>query len=880
MLDLNSLGMDEPVEIDSSTSISLPVSRMVAEVMLKFFNVEKGEDENYGLSESDVNDINSSPKDKQIDVFLNKLKIPSVEQPGFSNLIDKFIRAITKALLFFAKQFIALKESILAFIEPLKNPTNPQNYEKILQIINKLKGVLDDIKRMFTDTINWIKETFLGPLGEINMPIPSFVYNLGEIVPAFPLPLPIPQIPPTNMDSFIPEDSSQTIGDLLKSMFGYTDAANVAKLNIYKNIPYVQLMDTNFLVTNTFGERNPSDKEKASADIRRVSMFKGVSTSPIQIIIKFINAIISAIVGAISFNFNKAVELVKMMVPTIEGMMTLVSKLMDGMIPNISKVSQAVGTNLKYPTSQEELDNLKKLTTNVNVELEYNSIDPTIISKNIMEYNGIVDDIMNRKQNIERFIGNTPLANYITFVRNKSEELSKKETTVNLQLSAINVPDKFSISDYVLSVNELISNVNLLDAMFDVNGNQTYDRPNEKKITEFFDGSIPLVLNVNKYFKTRNVVQEFFDFFDKVENFPIKMKDMSQYTSDSESFLRLNKDIILAYFGKYTENYINISIEKLDKSIDYAKKLRYIKYIIKSTLLAKYREYRTLLEDFKNNHLILYETVYRDTTWVTSIENPSNSVDIMNKLENKYYKIKQFTFGVEFSYFGKSSYYSNITNLNSLLIRNIPDALRDFELSRPVREEGQIISTTGQTIEPTFRKEEIDDIIDIIDQIMNITNYRETLFIEIDPEKIEISQYGGVNYEEDEVIKFLNEMRKLYMIHYDFIQKDKELKIIIDQRFITNTLRTKTKDFLVNVIDKSEEIDNNDRNIDEIMKPVYDSIENEKKMAMTPPNMETISDNILPITKIFEAVPSVFLSLFTEVFNYALEPLPPILGGS
>ena len=355
MIDIKDMGVPEDVKIDESTAIQLNVQNMVLNAAIGFFNLEPGENKMYGLSQPEIDDLVSTPDDKKVNKFLNQKGLPTPEQPGLTNIIDKFIRSITKSMLFFAKQFIAMKEAVTSLIEALKNPTNPENIKIIQKIIEKLKGILEDIKEFFTDTINWMKKTFMGPLGEIKLPVPSFVYNLGEIVPAFPFPVPIPEMKPSKSDieGFMKKDDTQNMDKLMNSLYSYKDYSNVALLNVYKNVPYIQNIDTNTLVDKTFKERNPPDKEKGASDLKNVAMFKGISTSPIKIIIGLINALVGAVIGLLSFDFSKLMDLLKMMSPTIDGMKQLVSTLLDSMIPNASKVMEQ-HPNIKPPDTKED----------------------------------------------------------------------------------------------------------------------------------------------------------------------------------------------------------------------------------------------------------------------------------------------------------------------------------------------------------------------------------------------------------------------------------------------------------------------------------------------------------------------------------------------
>lgn len=876
-IDPDAICKSEPVEIDDTTSITLNVQKMVFESVNGFFFIEPGEFNDYGLSVQDANDVNNAPDGEKLNMFFSKKGIPNAEQPGLSNLIDKFIRSVTKAMLFFAKQFIAMKEAAMGLIEALKNPTKPENISFIAQIIEKLKGMIESIKKFFTDTVQWMKETFMGPLGEINVPTPDFIFNLGEIVPAMPYPVPMPKIPPTNMEGFAAptvdgvDTGDTTIDDRVTSMFGYSNPANLAQINIMKNIPYLHTIDTSKLSVETLQDPS-SDKELGASDLKRVTMFKSVATSPIKMVIGVINALLGAVVGLISFDFSKVTELVKMMAPTLDGMKLLVSKILDGIIPNASKVVNENGA-VKPPVSQEELKAQVEKVKNVDVgNLKYTGGKPSDVKTNIDEYESSVQKMLNSKDNIidqkERQSNYQPLKDYIDTIIEESKKISETETKINTTVSEVFMPNTFQIKDKVTKTNELISNVNSLDSKIDENGNFIDNKYNEDAIVTFFDGINPRIKDIEYYEENFSEVTDFFNFYDEVDHFPLKTPEINTYIDTVSKFTKLDVDTIETFFSNYDENYVDQMIVKSGDAISYVKKLRYIKYITRKKLHEYYSEYRDMMIDFRDNDLTLDLVV--TSGWTTSI------IFDFSEMENKYNEINNYIIGNVYSYFSDSSFFAPNINLSRKIMNDIPDALRNFQATE--------IVSTGEygsfefTLEPTFSIDEINDVISDIDDFLLLDNYDELLLIETDITTLNGYTYDGNTFEEDSVIQYLEKVKKIFELEKEFIEKDKNTLIYDDNGIkINDSIRKKCTEFLLVIVNKSKEIEDSQEDMEDVIKQIEESTALEEKLATTPPDKDQLSDLIMPVTGIVENIPNVILSIFKGIFSYALEGLPSFL---
>ena len=862
MIVIEDMGVPEDVKIDESTSIQLNVQNMVLNTAIGFFRLEPGDNGMYGLTQPEIDDLVSTPDDKKVDKFLNQKNIPSPKQPGLSNIIDKFIRAITKSMLFFAKQFIAMKEAAISLIEALKNPTDPENIKIISKIIEKLKGILESIKKFFTDTVKWMMETFMGPLGEIKVSVPSFIFNLGEIIPAFPFPVPIPEMKPSksDMSSFEKKDSTDDINKVMEQIYGYKDYSNMALLSVYKNTPYIENIDTNTLVDKTFKERKPADKEKGAADLKNIAMFKGVSTSPIKIIIGLINALVGAVIGLLSFDFSKIIDLVKMMSPTMDGMKQLVSTLLDGMIPNASKVLEK-NQDIKPPSTQQELKSQTDKIKSTNVgNLEFDGPSEKDMETKIESADKSINNLYKGKNKITNKESDSPLKDYIKHIRNNAADISKSESAINGYMSKINSPNTYQVMDKTILKNDIISNVNSLDTKVDSDGNKVESTEVEDNITNFFDNINKKIKDIKKY-EGNKEINDFFNYYKNVKTFPLNIEDVYDYINTTNEFLSLNKDTITDYFKKYNKDYVDDMIKQTQDAINYVKKLRYIKYITKTKLRNYLSNYKKLLADFRDNILMKV-----GDEWITPINNYS-----FDNLERIYNEIVKYTYSDVYTMFSKSTEFAQNVSLIRAILSGIKTSLRDFtETKKEIESTDEHFKKWIRT--PTFSKEEIDDVITNIDKFLNIHNYNTMLLIEYDITSVEQYTYGDNNYEEDVVIQYLNKIKDMYYVEKELI--DFDISYGKEHNTDENSIRNKFTDFLVTVIDKSDELENNDDNLMDSMKDAESSIALQKKLATTPPDTELISQYALPLSGIIENMPKVFLEIFKGIFNYALEGLP------
>lgn len=117
--------------------------------------------------------------------------ISQVGVPGLPSLLSVFIDLIIKGVGSFAKNFFAFKNTIDLL-------AGMQLGELLGTAIPGIGKVLSDLKLFFSDTKTWLFKNLMGPLFDINIPIPSFKFDLGAIIPMLPFKIPIPGIDPYN----------------------------------------------------------------------------------------------------------------------------------------------------------------------------------------------------------------------------------------------------------------------------------------------------------------------------------------------------------------------------------------------------------------------------------------------------------------------------------------------------------------------------------------------------------------------------------------------------------------------------------------------------------------------------------------------------------
>lgn len=134
--------------------------------------------------------MNTIPEDYPISKSDIVSSISNLNVPGLPTLLNMFIDILLKAIgQGFVKQFYFFKNTIdmLAGL---------QFGELLGTYIPGLPKIIKDIKMLLIEPENWMFQKMLGPLFDINIPIPDFKIDLGSLIPFLPFSIKIPSIDP------------------------------------------------------------------------------------------------------------------------------------------------------------------------------------------------------------------------------------------------------------------------------------------------------------------------------------------------------------------------------------------------------------------------------------------------------------------------------------------------------------------------------------------------------------------------------------------------------------------------------------------------------------------------------------------------------------
>ena len=125
--------------------------------------------------------------DKQIEESVKEISNP--EKGGIASIIDVFIGLLVKAIGSFAKQFFFLKDAIDKLVGLQFGPL-------LSKVIPGVVNVITELTTLFSNPSKFIMGQLLGPLFDINIPLPEFSINIGDFIPILPFELKIPTIDP------------------------------------------------------------------------------------------------------------------------------------------------------------------------------------------------------------------------------------------------------------------------------------------------------------------------------------------------------------------------------------------------------------------------------------------------------------------------------------------------------------------------------------------------------------------------------------------------------------------------------------------------------------------------------------------------------------
>lgn len=859
----------------SNGVMSINLQSLVAKTTMGFFSI-KNTNGNYGLSQEEVDDILKKPKDKQINDFLEKKGIPKISDPGITTLLNKFAEMIADAIAQFGSYFITLANTIGSLTELLKNPTNPENVTKIEDSVSGLKELIKSVTKFFTDTVTWMQETFMGPLVDVKIPSPAFLYQMVEHIPAFPFTIPIP---PLNTSL---EGTGADKIDLTK-----LEPRDFTKAQILFNTPYLyQVPNTNKLVEEF--NMSPDNTELTAQQLKTTQMIKNIVSFPVKILIGFINKLISAITGAISFNFSEFKDLIKMMIPTLPGIIKLFGSIVDGIIPNFSKTFEQMdffikNENLNF-TKSEDINKLTEFTKNINI----NNKDVTSefdqkINDKFENLDKNINNIINKKNEFYK-LNKNQLENFLKFLRDSEEGIQKNFKEINKLSSDLFLPDYVMMNtNYTEPIFNLIGTTNKIDFhTYSQRGEIIYPQghPIENKILKFYSNTTENIREIYDYLNINidnlttasetninilspdgptqitppDVINTFFKQFEG-SNLPQETlhSEILDFLNKSKSFLLIeNQNIINNYFIKYDKSTLNHLKVTTEDTIRYVENIEEIKKQTREALnvdiLITTKNLITQTLDLKSNKnpLPLYQI---ENDLIDELKN--NTLELENLLENSY--IAYLTVGTNI----------NIKQKLSNIINYMYDDYNNFKHYE------HHISTTGYTqFEYTLDNAEsiiqlCNELIEVsFDELFLVTNF--TIFEEI----LELNLGTSSTYiKENIILRYLNMFKNTLESNLNFIIEDENNQNV---QYINTLIMINTS-----ILNNVGKIENNTENLKKDFKTkAKTTLDHLKKMSTTPPPTDKMGTYSLSFINIMENFPQMLLNILKSIFEFVLKFLP------
>lgn len=594
--------------------VAINIQPMAAKITLAVFQMDSA------VPEIDANKINDAAPDDKLNKFMEAKGLPSFKQPGLPSLLETFMKMNADAVATFGGYVIVLLKAVKTLIDLLKNPTDPQNVTKITDTVSGLKILIQSVIKFITDTKKWMFDTFMGPLADIKIPSPTFVYNLGEAVPAFPVPIPIPPLNPT-LDGVDDKDSF----DLTK-----LDPTDLVKMNLLFNTPYLDKVDTNAVVEKI--EMDNSSTELSAQQLKTVQMIKNVASFPIKLLVGFMNILLSAIIGAITFDFSKIGDLIKMLTPTIEGLTIFSGVIIDAVVPNFSKVfsqmAPFIKTNKLDLSLDKDITKLTEFTKNAKVQTTDNTGDiSTQIENKVAELEQSINDLGTKK---DGFSALNPWQLKYFIDAFKQSGITSKLTEINKMQSDAFIPDVLSTSSGLTAIYNLMSTINSLDSKtYDSNYNLMSKPVNENAIVTYYSGTtgkINIIGGVTEP-ERLGVINKFFN------NYPQEPK----LKQDIDSFLNTHYNYLILKDTTFFTVYNNTALAGLKNRFNLM-----FDFNIKQ---ASTKDLRLVLDDYFLNikSLLQINTDFPDTL-KTATTNLFDSININIEVikNNKSELVKEF----------------------------------------------------------------------------------------------------------------------------------------------------------------------------------------------------------------------------------------------
>ncbi len=222
-------------------------------------------DENFGI-------FIDYPKKQVISDSVNQLfgptnapNVPKVNDQGVTTLLNMFIDVLLKAIgQGFAKPFFTFKNTI--------DMLAGMDLGKLLgTYIPALPKIISDITLLLSNPQAWMFKKMLGPLFDINIPIKSFNFDLGALIPILPFGVRIPTIDPygfltKNTPFNINADQSKVPSDWKEQIMADVDKKQKDYETNFNNIRNNKIKELNDKIKKLTNELNKINKYTAQRE--------------------------------------------------------------------------------------------------------------------------------------------------------------------------------------------------------------------------------------------------------------------------------------------------------------------------------------------------------------------------------------------------------------------------------------------------------------------------------------------------------------------------------------------------------------------------------------------------------------------------------------
>lgn len=147
----------------NDATVKIDADALSREAMIRLFNVR-----------NEANQLMDSYDEQYFEKGL-----PNTDDPGMTSMFKEFIKLEGKLLGFVSQQFLYMIRPIQVALELASLITNPKELiEKIKEIIQGINDLINDVVSFLTRTKDWFTENLLGPLNNLNIPIPEIDFSI------------------------------------------------------------------------------------------------------------------------------------------------------------------------------------------------------------------------------------------------------------------------------------------------------------------------------------------------------------------------------------------------------------------------------------------------------------------------------------------------------------------------------------------------------------------------------------------------------------------------------------------------------------------------------------------------------------------------------